>query len=50
MTKNFQIFFLHLQAAKSTVPSTQLNLQVNACGKPVKRREKCAKERFSILT
>ena len=41
-SKNFQNFFFQLQASQSRGTSTQLVLQVNACGKFSNRREKWA--------
>ena len=43
-------FFVQLQATQSYETSTQLRLQVDACGKYSDRREKWAIEQLSILT
>ena len=49
-SKNFQKFIFQLQASQSQETSTQLVLQVNACGKCSNRREKWAIIKFSNLT
>ena len=42
--------FLQIQATQSQETSTQLGLQVNACGKPLFQGEKSRLERRFILT
>ena len=49
-SKIFQKFFFQLQASQSQETSTQLVLQVNACGKCSNRREKWAIIKFCSLT
>ena len=41
--------FLQIQATQCRETSTQLGLQVNACGKPLFQGEKCRLERLFIL-
>ena len=49
-SKNFQKFFFQLQASQSQETSTQLVLQVDACGKCSNRREKWAIINLCSLT
>ena len=42
--------FLQIQATQSRETSTQLELQVNACGKPLFQGEICRLERIFIST
>ena len=45
-----KLTFLQIQAIQSQETSTQLGLQVTACGKPLVRGEKCRLQNHFILT